>query len=273
MFPSFLLSLREGLEIALVIGIVSGALIKTGRRELNAMVWAGALAAAVLSLATAIALHFFDAELEGRVEQVFEGTTMLLAAGLLTWMIFWMQRNARNIKSNLEVSVRRTAFQSGKTGLFLLAFLAVLREGIELALFLTAAALATNARQTAAGALVGLAGAGFLGWLLFATTTRLDLGRFFQITGGLLILFAAGLVALSVHEFIETGWVPSIIEHVWDTNFLLNGESALGQVARALFGYNSAPSLAEILAYVTYFVAIAIGLKRRNIADTAAQKA
>ena len=172
-----------------------------------------------------------------------------------------MSRQARNIKGELESGVHKAAFEGGKRGLFTLAFLAVLREGIELALFLVASTFATNAQQTILGAILGLGTALLLGWSLFATTIRLDLRRFFQVTGFLLILFAAGLVAHGIHEFNEVGWIPSIVDHVWDVNTVLNEKSALGEMLAALFGYDGNPSLTELLGYILYFAAIFFGLK------------
>lgn len=230
------------------------------RRELAPAVWAGAFSAVAVSAVAALMLNAPGMLLEDEAEEVFEGITMLLAAGILTWMIFWMSRQARNIKSNLKAGVQR-ASQGGRWSLFGLAFLAVLREGVELVLFLTAAALASNAQQTLLCAFLGLGTAILLGWSLFATTVRLDLRRFFQVTGILLILFAAGLVAHGVHEFNEVGWIPGVIEHVWDVNPVLDENSTFGQIFKALFGYNGNPSLTEVLAYVAYFALILVGLR------------
>ncbi len=272
MLPSLLLSLREGLEAALVIGIVLGALRKFNHAQLSPIVWTGAVAAGAASVATALILNFLGASLEGLSEMIFEGTTLFLAAAVLTWMIFWMARQSRNIKGELEAGVRQATSHSGKSALFFLAFISVLREGVELALFLTASALATSVNQTILGALLGLAGAALLGWALFATTLRLNLKRFFQITGVLLILFAAGLVSSGMHEFIEIGWVPAVIEHVWNLNPLLNENSTVGQILKTLFGYNANPSLTEVLAYIAYFAAIGLSL-RRTAASLAAVEA
>ena len=203
MLPSYFLSLREGIEAALIIGIVLGAVRQMHRTDLNPTVWLGVASATVLSLLAAVLLTFLGLNIEGNAEKIFEGITMLLAASILTWMVFWMNRQARNIKSELESGVKKAAFQNGKRGLFVLAFLAVLREGIELALFLVASVFASDVQQTLTGALLGVGTAILLGWSLFATTVRLDLRRFFQVTGILLILFAAGLVAHAVHEFNE----------------------------------------------------------------------
>ena len=264
MLPSYLLSLREGIEAALIIGILLGALRQMRRAELSSSVWVGVISASLLSVLASIFLTVLGLSLEGRTEQIFEGITMLLAASVLTWMIFWMSRQSRNIKGELESGVHRAAFEGGKRGLFVLAFLAVLREGIELALFLAAAVFASDVQQTLIGTFLGLGTAILLGWSLFATTVRLDLRRFFRVTGFLLILFAAGLVAHGVHEFNEAGLLPAVIEHVWNVNPILDEASTLGSMFAALFGYNGDPSLTEVTAYLAYFITIFIGLRLSN---------
>jgi high-affinity iron transporter len=264
MFPSFLLSLREGLEAALIIGIVLGALQKINRTQLIKSVWLGTGSAFLLSLFAALGLNAVGASIEGAAEAIFEGFAMLVAAGVLTWMIFWMQRQSRNIKSELEVEVQVAAARRGGRALFTLAFVAVLREGIELALFLTATAAVSGSQQVLIGGLLGLVAAVALGWALFATTIQLNLQRFFLVSGILLILFAAGLLAHGVHEFNELGWIPPIIEHVWDLNPILAEDSVIGMLLKALFGYNGNPSLTEVIAYVMYFVVIGLGLRRSN---------
>jgi high-affinity iron transporter len=267
MLPSYLLSLREGIEAALIVGIVLGALRQMRRSDLVPVIWLGVFSAAVISLIAAIMLTAFGLSLTGPAEPVFEGVTMFVAAGVLTWMIFWMSLQSRHIKGELEVSVRQAALSTGKRGLFMLAFIAVVREGIELALFLTAATFASNAVQTITGALLGLFTAILLGWSLFATTVKLDLRRFFQMTGLLLILFAAGLVARGVYEFNEAGWIPSLIEHVWNANSILDENSTFGAILKTLFGYNASPSLSSVIAYVFYFVTVWLGLRAARKAE------
>ncbi|MEW5828875.1 MAG: FTR1 family protein [Chloroflexota bacterium] len=264
MIASFLLSLREGLEAALIIGIVLGALRKMDRSEMAPAVWYGALSASLVSLAAGVGLTAFGLSLEGAAEQIFEGIAMLLAAGVLTWMIFWMNRQARFMKSELEAGVKRAAAADGRRALFGLAFLAVVREGIELVLFLAAATFASDAQSTLLGAALGLGASALLGWSLFAATIKLDLRRFFQVTGILLILFAAGLVAHGVHEFNEVSWIPAVVEHIWDINPFVDEASSFGAILKALFGYNGNPSLTEVLAYAGYFVAIFFGLRFAN---------
>jgi high-affinity iron transporter len=264
MLASFLLALREGLEAALIIGIVLGALRKLQRNDLATTVWAGVGSAIFVSFAAGIGLYAIGVELDGQAEQIFEGLTMLLAAGVLTWMIFWMNRQSRSIKSDLEQGVNRTLLATDKRGLFWLAFLAVVREGIELALFLTAATFASSTVSTVVGALLGLGTAVLLGWILFATTVRLDLRRFFQITGILLILFAAGLVAHGVHELVEAGLLPALIDPVWGINTLIPETSFVGMILKTLFGYNANPTLMEMLAYFGYLIAVGISLRSAN---------
>src|SRR3989304_4111389 len=265
MLPTYLLSLREGLEAALIIGIVLGALSKIRRTDLSSAVWLGTLSAAIVSILTAIVLTAFGRSLEETAEQIFEGVTMLIAAGILTWMIFWMSKQALFLKSELEAGVNKAAASTGKRAVFWLAFVAVVREGVELAIFITAAffvgdktQISNNLIQTLAGTILGLGTAFLLGYTLFATTVRLDLRKFFQVTGLLLILFAAGLVAHGVHEFNEVGWIPSLVEHVWDVNMILDETSLPGQLLKTLFGYNGNPSLTEMIAYFSYLAIVIV---------------
>lgn len=273
MLPSYLLSLREGIEAALIIGIVIGALRKIRRADLVPALWWGVLSAAAVSALAAVLLTILGLELEGPAEPIYEGATMLIAAGILTWMIFWMSQQARTLKSELEEGVHKAAASTGRRAIFWLAFVAVVREGIELALFLTASVFASDALQTAVGAALGLGTSILLGWSMFAAIVRLDLRRFFQVTGILLILFAAGLVAHGVHEFNEVGLIPAVIEHVWDANAFLPADSILGQFMQTLFGYNPTPSLTEMIAYLGYMLAIFLSLRggRKPAEGTAAQ--
>jgi high-affinity iron transporter len=253
MLPSFVLALREGLEAALIIGIVLSVLRTMERQNLNSTVWIGALSAGVVSILAAIGLNWIGAEFKGQGEQLFEGITMLLAAGVLTWMVFWMRKQFKTIKQEIELGVRQATQGQGQRALFFLAFLPVVREGIELALFLLAARLTSSPFQEFLGAGLGLTSAALIGWVVFATSRRLSLSRFFQSTNVLLALFAAGLVGLGIYEFNELGWIPAIIEHVWNLNAFLPEESTLGQLLKALIGYNSSPSLSQVIAYLGYF--------------------
>jgi high-affinity iron transporter len=263
MLASFLLSVREGLEAALIIGIVLAALRKMERTSLILAIWRGVFAAVGISLLAGLALTWVGAEFEGRTEVIFEGTTMLAAAALLTWMIVWMRRQATTMQKDLEGGVRQAAAgRDNQRALFWLSFFAVGREGLELVLFLVAAQMATDALQTILGAVLGLAVAIILGWTLFASSKRLSLRQFFNVTNILLVLFAAGLIAHGIHEFNEAGVIPSVIEHIWDLNPILNEKHVFGELLTAVFGYNANPSLTEVMAYLAYFLGLGIIWKR-----------
>src|SRR5512140_878221 len=271
MLATYLLSLREGLEAALIIGIVLGAVNKIRRKDLSPAVWLGILSAIGVSLLAALILTSVGMSLKDPAEAIFEGITMLIAAGILTWMIFWMSKQARFLKGELEAGVNKAASTAGKTAVFWLAFVAVVREGIELALFITAAFFAGNQSgvrsdivQTLVGTILGVGTAALLSWTLFASTVRLDLRRFFQVTGFLLILFAAGLVAHSVSEFNEVGWIPSIIPHVWNLDAFISESSLLGHLLKTLLGYHSTPSLTELIAYLVYIRVATIVWRRET---------
>ncbi len=252
MSASFLIALREGLEAALIVGIILGVLRRLGRSDYRWAVWTGVAAAVGLSVLGALGLNAMGVAFEGRAEEIFEGVTMLLAAGVLTWMIFWMQRQSKEIRSALETDVRRAVGSSDRGLLWGLAFVAVLREGIETALFLTAASFQAETWQVWVGALAGLAAAVALGWLIFVAGKRLNLRRFFAITGLLLLLFAAGLVARGVHELQEGGVLPIIVEHLWDSNHILDENGTVGVFLKTLLGYNGNPSLIEVVVYLLY---------------------
>lgn len=263
MAPSLLLSLREGLEAALIIGILLGTLRKIDRAEFRPVIWAGTLSALVTSMAAGAALYGMGASFEGRAEEAFEGVTMLLAAGVLTWVILWMHYQSQMIDGQLESEIQQAAFKGSRKALFALAFLAVVREGIELALILTTASFNAGGSEVILGAALGLGLAVLLAGLLFKSLIRLDLQKFFRVTSIVLILFAAGLVAHGVHELNEAGWVPGVIDHVWDLNPILDEKSFTGEMLKTLFGYNGNPSLTEVTAYGLYYVVLTSSLRRQ----------
>ncbi len=253
MIASFFLSVREGLEAALIIGVLLGALSKLDRSELKPYIWYGTSIAIALSITVGIILNLIGSSFEGRAEEIFEGVVMLLAAGILTWVILWMQSQSRAISNELEAGVKSAVIRGSKTALFLLAFFAVIREGIELAFFLTAASIATDGGNILLGALIGLLTVVVFAVLFFRSLIHLDISKFFRVTSIILILFAAGLVAHGVHEFNEAGIIPSVIEHVWNLNPILDETSVVGQLLATLVGYNANPSLTEVGAYLMYF--------------------
>jgi high-affinity iron transporter len=257
-----LVTFREGLEAALIVGIVLGYLKKVGRLDRQSYIWRGVIAAVIASLGVALGLQLVGAQLTGRAEQLFEGGAMLLATAVLTYMIFWMRYQGRFIKKALERDVQMALSAGQNWALAGLAFIAVFREGVETVLFLSAAAFVAAAGETLWGGLLGLALAVLVGWLIFATTVRLDVRRFFDVTSVLLLLFAAGLFAHGVHELQEAGLIPVIIEHLWDTNYILDEKSILGSTLKALLGYNGNPSLLEVVAYWGYWVTVITAIRR-----------
>lgn len=274
MVASYLLALREGLEAALILGALLGALEKLGSPRGKRELWLGAAAAVVASILVGVILNLVGVRFEGRAEEIFEGITMLLAAGILTWVLLWMRNHSRIIREKLESDVVRALGSSGGWALFSLAFLAVIREGIELAFFLTAAAVDAHPASILIGAGLGLGTTVVLAVLLFNSLIRLNLARFFQITSLILVLFAAGLVAHGVHEFNEAGLIPPLIEHLWDINHILDEGSSLGQLLKSLLGYNGNPSLTEVLAYLLYFgIAWRLGVFSRRGSDQEKQAA
>jgi high-affinity iron transporter len=267
MFAGFLLALREGIEAVLIISIVLGMLKKLGRSDRAWLVWLGVGSAVATSLTVALGLTIIGAEFDGPGEQAFEAFTMLFAAAVLTWMIFWMQKQGRRTQLELEADVRQALSGGQKAVLFSIAFLAVLREGVELALFLTAVNFSTALAAGEApilgwlGGMLGLIAAIIIGWLMYKSAIKMNLRRFFQFTSIVLVFFAAGLVGHAVHELNELGWIPSVAEHVYDLAPFVPENSTIGEFLKALFGYTASPSLTEMLAYVAYFVVV-LGLLR-----------
>ena len=256
MLPGYLLALREGLEAALVIGIVFSVLAKMDQKQLGPSVWFGVFCGVIVSLTTALILNRIGMAFEGQGEQIFEASAMLLAAGILTWMVFWIGKQSSVMNKRIEQNVKQSVARHSKGAIFLLAFLAVVREGIELALFLLAIRHEINPFETMLGAGLGVVTAVLVGVLVFTSTRKLSLNRFFQVTNILLALFAAGLVGLGVHELNELGWVPAVIDPVWNLNSILPEQSTLGQLLKAMVGYKSTPSLSMVIAYFGYFAVL-----------------
>ena len=255
MFSSLLITLREGLEAALIIGIILAYLAKTNNGQGSRYVWLGTSLAIATSLIVGAVIYFTAGNLEGRAEAIFEGAALFVAAGVLTWMILWMRKQAVNIKGNLHAQIQSALKSGSLVGLFALAFIAVVREGIETVLFLFAATRVTESfALSMLGAALGLALAVGIGYGIYRGASRLNLSTFFNVTSLLLILFAAGLLAHGIHEFHEAGLIPPIIDHVWDINHIIPEQSTFGRFLTVLFGYNGNPSLVEVIAYFSFVV-------------------
>src|SRR3954451_21545746 len=232
-FTSGLLTgLREGVEAALIVSIVLTSLVRTGRTDKTARVWLGTGLAVLLSLAVGVVIFVTIGSFEEPYEQIFEGTTLLIAAAVVTWMLFWMRRQARSVKGELQAAVDRAVAIGGSWGLAVLAFSAVVREGLETSIFLVGQA--TSDRSEAAwivvGALIGLAIAVLIGYGFYRGSHRLNLGAFFRWTGIALVFIAAGLLSHGIGEFIEIGalgngpWTAT----AFDLSGLLSDETGVG---------------------------------------------
>lgn len=248
---ALLIALREGVEMALIVGIVLAYLGNIGARSAQRWVWLGVGGAALVSLGFLGVLNLLEREFEGAIEQIYEGTAMLLAAAFLTWMIFWMLQRSRFVRSELQAGVADVLARGGAAwGLFALAFFTVVREGVETALLLFAA----PGEGKLLGAVIGFAIAIGIGILIYAYGRRIDLRSFFRVTGILLVLFAAGLVTHGVHEFVEAGLAGG--PTVFDLSETLSDEEGIGAILRALFGYSADPTVIEVVAYLAYFVVV-----------------
>lgn len=264
MIASFLITFREALEASLIIGIIAAYLAKMGRRDLNKHLYIGTGAAILASIAVSVVFMTIYGGLEGRTEKIFEAVASLTAVVVLTYMIFWMAHNSKQIKGELQEKVRLSITRGQTYGITLLAFVAVFREGVETVLFLGTLAIRSPV-ETLIGFGLGILTVIILAVLMFRGIYRLDIRRFFRYTSAILLVFAAGLTAYGVHELNEAGIVPPIIEPVWDINPpvnedgsypLLHEKGAIGSILKSLIGYNGDPSLTEVLAYVAYWLIV-----------------
>lgn len=258
MLATFFLMLREGLEAALVVGIVAAYLVKIGRRDALSGVAAGVAAAIALSVAIGVIVTLTIEELPELIQATAEAGAALVAVVVLTWMLFWMRRQGRALKGELERGVELAITGGGAFALVALVFVSVIREGVETALFLVPI-LSFNGTgiDTIAGGLIGLAVAVGFGWAIFVTGRRVNLRRFFTVTGAVLIFVAAGLVAFAVHELGSAGFYANA-GTAFDLGGVLSDESPLGSILHGLFGYRSAPTPLELLGYVVYLVPVLV---------------
>jgi high-affinity iron transporter len=264
-FTSGLLTgLREGVEAALIVAIVCAYLARTGNARHFTKIGVGVGVAVATSVILGAALFLTLGGLEEPYEQIFEGAAMLLAAGVVTWMLFWMRRQASSVKGELQRAVDRTLAEGTAWGLAILAFTAVIREGLETALFLVGqataaaggAAGAAGAASVLVGAVAGLGMAVLVGYGFYRGSRILDLPRFFRWTGVLLVFIAAGLLSHAVHEFVEIGWITIGTGTAFDVGAVLPHDAGIGLFLRALFGYTSAPEWVTLAAWAAYLVVV-----------------
>jgi high-affinity iron transporter len=248
---SFLIALREGFEAALIVAIVLAFVKKGPRPEMARSVWIGTGAAVAVAVGAGLVLHVTIDGLNGVARSRTFAGICIAAGALLTWMIFWMKRNSRHLKSELEGKAGAAMAESSAFGLALVAFLAVVREGLETALFLISASTTDSARSTVLGTVAGLAMAGALGVVIYRGAHRFDMKRFFQVTGALIIIFAAGLVSKAV-LFLE-GNTVQVVYNVTGIHWL-TGDSEVGKFLTGIFGWDPAPSALQFAGYWLYLV-------------------
>jgi high-affinity iron transporter len=260
-FSSGLLTgLREGVEGALIVSIVIAYLVKTGNDQHAGKIWLGTGVAVAASAALGLVLFNTVGSFQQPYEQIFEGTTMLLAAAVVTWMLFWMRRQAAGVKGGLHAAIDRVVDSGGAWGLALLAFTAVIREGVETSLFLVGQATSaqTHASSIIVGAIVGLGIAVLIGYGFYHGSRRVNLASFFRWTGIALIFIAAGLLSNAIHEFIEIGALGSgpWTQTAFDLSSVLSHDEGVGAFLRAIFGYSATPEVLTLVVHIAYVVVV-----------------
>jgi len=259
MGASLLITLREGLEISLVLAIIFGYIDRRPESGLHRRVWTGTASAVVTCVIAGVIVFSLVGGLNGKVEQAVEGALALSAVLVLTWMIFWMRANARGISSGLHDKIDN-AITHSPGALILVAFVAVAREGFETVLFLVGAQTGTSTgAEVVVGGVVGLLISSAIGVLIYKGSHRINLQAFFKWTGALLILFAAGLFAKGIHEFRELLEIDSsaIAGPVWTiTSGPLSSGHVVHDFLKGLFGWSPAPERVRVLAYVAYLVPV-----------------
>ena len=260
MLIPFLIMLREGIEAALIVGIVASYLKQSGRGALMPAVWVGVLLATALSLFTGAGLQLLAAEFPQKQQELFEGVVGLIAVVMLTSMVFWMRKAARSIKGELHASIDK-ALTRGADGqgwaLIGMVFLAVAREGLESVFFLLAVFQQSSGWEAPVGALAGIAVSVVIGWGLYSGGVRLDLRRFFRFTGLFILLVAAGLLASVLRKLHEAGVWNHLQAVVFDMSETLPMDSPAGAVLSGLLGYQAAPVTGEVIVYLA-FLAVAL---------------
>ena len=257
MLIPFLIMLREGIEAALIVGIVASYLQQSGRGGLMPAVWVGVLLALALSLFAGAGLQLLAAEFPQKQQELFEGVVGLIAVAMLTSMVFWMRKAARTMKGKLQASLEQALGQADGQGWALIGmvFLAVAREGLESVFFLLAIFQQSSGWEAPVGALAGITVSGVVGYGLYSGGIRLDLRRFFRLTGLFILLVAAGLLAGVLRKLHEAGLWNQLQGVVFDMSATLPMDSPVGAVLSGLLGYQAAPVMGEVIVYLAFLSA------------------
>lgn len=256
-FAAGLITFRETLEVALVVGILITFLTKTNQRTLIKYIWLGVFGGIVLSVLLAIVLNVAFGGFEGKTEQIFEGILMFVTAGLLTWMILWVHRQT-GVAKQIEHKAKQHIESGFPLGLTILTITSVIREGVETVFYLRALSAVSGGNQLP-GAIVGITAAAVLGYAMFYYSLKINIKRLLKISGAILLLFAAGLVAHGVHEFQEASIFPLFsFDPLVNISSVLDHKSTFGSLLRTLFGYTAKPTLLELISYGSYVFLIFI---------------
>jgi high-affinity iron transporter len=280
MLPTFVIGLREGVEAALIVGIVAAFLGQQGRRSALRQVWIGVAVAVLICIGVGVALQAISDNLPQRQQEGLETVVGLVAVLMVTYMVLWMRRHSRNLKHDLEQHAQSALASGSSKALVAMAFLAVLREGFETVVFLLATFHASgNATLSWVGALLGILLAVVLGYLIYKGGVRINLSRFFRITGIVLVVIAAGLVMTAVHTANEAGWINFGQTQAFDLSWLVRPGTPLESFVTGVLGIQPYPVWIEVIAYVAYLVPMllvmcwpvrrqrAAALERTRIAD------
>jgi high-affinity iron transporter len=267
MLATLVIFLREGVEASMIIAILLAYLNRIGRREHFRDVFIGVGAALILATAGGAVAYATIRSYDGsRVQTIFETATFLVAATVLTYMTFWMRNHARSLSKELRARADAALDGRARWGLGLLAFQAVGREGLETVVFTLAIILSTSAAGALGGAVLGLAGALGIAFVIYRLGHKINLARFFTVIGVLLMIFAAGLLADSVQNLQDLGWLPVLDAPMWHSASLLSENSAFGDVLHSFFGYSDAPTPLQLLVYLGYLAVVIVtylGLRGR----------
>ena len=265
MLATLVIFLREGIEASMIVAILLAYLDRLGRREHFKDVFLGVGAALLLATGGGVAAYLTIRSYDGsRVQTVFETVTYIIAAVVLTYMTFWMRNHARSISRELRSKADAAFDGKARWGLALLAFQAVGREGLETVVFTLAIIFSTSVAGALTGAVIGLAGSLVVAFVIYRLGHKLNLSRFFTVIGCLLMVFAAGLLADTVQNLQELGWLHVLNVPMWHTGQLLSEDSAFGDVLHSFFGYSDSPTPLQLIVYVTYLaivVAAFLGLR------------
>jgi high-affinity iron transporter len=258
MLSTFIIALREGLEASLIVGILVAYIVKTNRKGYLKPLWTGVISAIIASIGLGAFLTFTSVSLSDRGQELFAGVTSFIAVALVTWMVFWMKRTARNLRNELQGKLD-VAVSAGPLALAGAAFFAVIREGLETSLFVyTNFQTVADTTSSATGLILGFAVSITLGYLIYKSSIKLNLSKFFTYSGVALVIVAAGVLSYGIHEFQELGYLPGPDDFAWDVTSFIAKDSILGASLSGTIGFDTTTSWLQLGAYVLYLGSVLV---------------